>query len=127
MAKQVTINKSFYDKVESLEDITADAVKEKAYDIATYYVGISPVDTGAFVTSGSITIGGGGRSRTSNNKPRGQNPEAKKQEAFSQLSGDIEAIDFTKNKKFVLRNRSPHANSVEKRHSVFASIRNVFG
>ena len=44
------------------------------------------VDTGAYITSHSIrTTRGAGRSRTSHNKPTGQNPEVKAAEALGLL------------------------------------------
>lgn len=129
MAKQVTINRSFYDKLEKLSELPAEVIEEKAYEIASYATSMSPVDTGAYILSHSIVAGGkgGGRMRDSHHKPRNQNHEAKAAESMGQLSSDIAAIDFTDTKKFTLRNRSPHANSVEKKYSVFAAIRNVFG
>ena len=129
MSKQVTINKSFYDKLLRLEEIPAEAIEEKAHEIATTATSLSPVDTGAYITSHSIVAAGagGGRSRTSHNKPRNQSFAEKQSEALGQLNADIAAIDFKLVKKFTLRNRAPHANVVEKKYSVFAAIRNIHG
>jgi len=124
-----------------LNDIAEEAIEERLEDMADYATRISPVDTGAYVTSFSIKRAGqgGGRSRTSENKPRNQNPEQKRQEAYGQLLTDIEALNISDmleqgNVKITLRNRSPHARDVEdgtnwrsSGYHVFQRIRNKFG
>ena len=55
----VKVNASFYKKMEYLEDIVEDAVKEELISIAQSAVSFSPVDTGAYVTSFSFTTGAG--------------------------------------------------------------------
>ena len=121
-----------------------DGVEERLEDIAAYAVYVATpdhsIDTGAYVTSFSIGAAGfgGGRSRSSNNKPKGQNPQAMKDEGFSQLMYDIQRIDFeavldSSNTRFTLRNRAPHARDVEDGSSwkssgyhVFATIKDQF-
>ena len=121
-----------------------DGVEERLEDIAAYAVYVATPDyssdTGAYVTSFSIGAAGfgGGRSRTSNNKPKGQNPKAMKDESFSQLMYDIQRIDFeaaleSSNTRFTLRNRAPHARDVEDGanwkspgYHVFATIKDQF-
>ena len=124
-----------------LNDIAEEAIEERLEDMADYATRISPVDTGAYVTSFSIKRAGsgGGRSRSSENKPRNQNPEQKRQEAYGQLLTDIEALNISDmleqgNVKITLRNRSPHARDVEdgtnwrsSGYHVFQRIRNKFG
>jgi hypothetical protein len=123
---------------------SAEALEQKFDEIAAYtiYVAVpdESVDTGAYVTSFSIGPAGfgGGRSRTSNNKPRNQNPQVKKDEGYSQLTSDIEAIDFKSmlesgNMRFTLRNRAPHSQDVENGESwnrdgyhVFEKIRSKY-
>ena len=74
---------------------------------------IKTVDTGAYITSHSIrTTRGGGRSRTSRNKPQGQDPQFEAAEALSQLYDDIAAIPKDQVQVF-LTNNAPHANVVE--------------
>jgi hypothetical protein len=71
------------------------------------------VDTGAYITSHSIrTTRGAGRSRTSNNKPTGQSPDAKAAEALEQLKGDIAGLPDDQTQVY-LTNNAPHANLVE--------------
>jgi len=124
-----------------LNDLAEEKIEERLEDLADYATRISPVDTGAYVTSFSIKRAGagGGRSRSSENKPRNQNPEAKKQEAYGQLLTDIEALNISDmiengNVRITLRNRSPHARDVEdganwrsSGYHVFARIRRKFG
>jgi len=67
---------------------SAEALEQKFDEIAAYtiYVAVpdESIDTGAYVTSFSIGPAGfgGGRSRSSDNKPRNQNPQAKKDEGL---------------------------------------------
>lgn len=124
-----------------LNDMAEEQIENRLEDMADYATRISPVDTGAYVTSFSIKRAGqgGGRSRTSENKPRNQNPEQKRQEAYGQLLGDIQALNVSDmleqgNVKIILRNRSPHARDVEdganwrsSGYHVFARVRNKFG
>jgi len=124
-----------------LNDMAEEQIENRLEDIADYATRISPVDTGAYVTSFSIKRAGqgGGRSRTSENKPRNQNPEQKRQEAYGQLLGDIQALNVSDmleqgNVRITLRNRSPHARDVEdganwrsSGYHVFARVRNKFG
>lgn len=87
------------------------------------------VDTGAYITSHSIrTTRGAGRSRTSNNKPTGQNPEAKAAEALSQLMEDIAALPQNQEQVY-LTNNAPHANNVEYTHGyfIYEGVRNRAG
>ena len=84
------------------------------------------VDTGAYITSHSIrTTRGAGRSRTSHNKPTGQNPEVKAAEALAQLKGDIASLPDDQTQVF-LTNNAPHANIVEYSHgyAVYEGVRN---
>jgi hypothetical protein len=84
------------------------------------------VDTGAYITSHSITTTrGAGRSRTSDNKPKRQDPNAKATEALSQLASDIAAIPNDQTIVY-MTNNAPHANVVEYKHGyhVYGSVRN---
>ena len=138
---QATMN-AFKDKIENR---VADEVEQKFDEIASYAVYVAvpdqSIDTGAYVASFSIGPAGfgGGRSRSSKNKPKNQNPQAMKDQAYSQLVADIDRIDFeamleSGNTRFTLRNRAPHVRDVEnganwKRsgYGVFTRIRDKFG
>jgi hypothetical protein len=141
MSIQATMN-AFKDKIENR---VADEVEQKFDEIASYAVYVAvpdqSIDTGAYVTSFSIGKAGfgGGRSRSSKNKPKNQNPQAMKDQAYSQLIGDIDRIDFkamleSGDARFTLKNRAPHARDVEdganwrrSGYHVFTKIRDKFG
>jgi hypothetical protein len=111
----IKVNQSLQGKLDKIEKIAEEAVKEKLQNIASDVVKFSPVDTGAYITSHSFKTNSssGGRSRTSNNKPRGQNPSSFRQIAYAQLMADIAELDFKSLQKITLRNDSPHARIVE--------------
>jgi hypothetical protein len=94
---------------EKLDEVRDEFLGSMARDL----VSRSPVDTGAYVTSHSITTtSGAGRSRTSENKPRGQDTGAKQQEGLEQLYSDIAALPAGATKIYI-NNRSPHNKAVE--------------
>lgn len=125
------VNPSLKQKMQMVEKVAEDAVRNKLTAIATTAVQYSPVDTGAYVTSHSLQAGSNiyGRGYSSNGKPRGQNPEAMKAEAMENLMGDIAKLDLEGMKKVTLRNDSPHAQTVEYKHgyAVYAKVRNIHG
>ena len=141
-----SIQATFNSVKDKLNKAAADGVEERFEDIASYVIYVAvpdeSIDTGAYVTSFSIGAAGfgGGRSRTSNNKPRNQNPSVMKDQGFAQLQYDIQNINFedlvkSGNTRFTIRNRSPHAADVENGgirwrkdgYHVFTKIRNKFG
>lgn len=92
-----------------LELVRTEFLKGMAEEL----VSRSPVDTGAYITSHSITTtSGAGRMRSSEGKPRQQSGPAKREEALGQLLGDIAALPPEATKVY-LNNRSPHNKSVE--------------
>jgi hypothetical protein len=145
MAKQVTL-KATKDRIAK---VAADEVEDRLRHIASYAVTVSPVDTGAYVESFSLLRAGsgGGRSKSSDARANGvkkgtggANPESFRDVARQNLSGDIEALNVeemiqSENPRVTLRNRAPHAKSVEdgtdwQHHDgyyVFTKIRNRFG
>jgi|TARA_R110000868_G_scaffold25485_1_gene99527 hypothetical protein len=130
MAKQSSfkINKSFYDKVEALQQDIEDSVKEELSAIARTVTGVSPVDTGAYVTSFSMkTSRSGGRSKSSANKPRFQDKNQKRKEGLELLMEDIAYLDLEGKTSVTLSNGSLHAQDVERRHRVFEIVRNLYG
>lgn len=87
---------------------------------------VSFVDTGAYITSHSITTTrGAGRSRSSDNKPKNQDAGAKASEALGQLQNDIAAIPKDQTVVY-MTNNAPHANVVEYKHGyhVYGSVKN---
>ena len=128
MAKQITINQSFYRKMDQLENQVREKVWSKGEEIVSYAAAISPVQTGAFVESFSVVPrgSGGGRSRTSNNKPILADKAGKKQEEAARLRAEVRAVDPLEEGGFTLRNRAPHANAVEAKHAVFLRTKDRF-
>lgn len=128
MAKQVTINQSFYKKMDALRNGVKERVWSKGEEVVSYAVSVSPVDTGAYVESFSVVArgAGGGRSRTSNNKPSIVDKDSKKQEEAARLRADVRAIDPLEEGGFTLRNRAPHSNEVEQKHNVFLRTKDRF-
>ena len=139
MAQQFTvkINKSYEDKLRLLEQTAESMVRDKLIDMAQDAVTLSPVDTGAYVTSFSYKTNSSsrGRGKSSKGKPRGQNPQAKRQEGLDNLVSDLNAIDLNETKSVTLRNDSPHAEAVEHGeywprtggYFVFTQLRNRHG
>jgi len=120
MKARVRINKAQIDKkLKGLEQVVEDRFKDDLTEMAQFAVNISPVDTGAYVTSFSIKPSySSGRGRTSRNKPTGQSDTAKRSEAMGQLLSDIEKISPLDQPLVVLSNGSPHALSVERGSAV---------
>jgi len=125
------INPSLRKKFGALEQRAENAVRDKLIDIAQTAVSASPVDTGAYVTSFSYTVGAGRpRGKSSKNKPQGQNPQAMRQEGFNNLMTDVNKLrNLLNTTSITLRNGSPHATAVEYKHGyhVFAKVRNIHG
>lgn len=135
---------------DKIEVATADAIEKRLSDISYYatHDALSGggrgtgVDTGAYVNSFSIGRAGfgGGRMKTSDNKPTNQNPDAMKRQGYNLLLSDIQGMNIKEmvesgDIRFTLRNRSPHARTVEdgkgwpkttEGYDVFAKIRSKF-
>ena len=125
MAVQATlkVNPSLKQKMELIEQKAEDLVRNKLFDIAQTAVSLSPVDTGAYVTSHSFktNTSSRGRGKSSRNKPKQQNQQSMRQEGLDNLVQDI--------------NDSPHSQAVEyggpnwKRQGyyVYTQVRNIHG
>ena len=139
MAKQTTfkINDRFKNLRKELEQHKEESITNVVLNIAETLVKLSPVDTGAYVTSHSVksNTSSRGRSKTSHGKPRGQNALNKQQEGLDNLVQDVNAIDFDGLTTITFRNDSPHAQVVEEGgpnwkkpgYKVYAQIRNIYG
>jgi hypothetical protein len=127
---QITINTSFYKKMDELENRVKHEVYSKGEEIVSYAVAISPVYSGAYVESFSVRPRGdsGGRSRTSENKPELSLPakDAKKQDEAERLRQEVRAVDPLESGGFTLRNRAPHNKEVEQKHNVFLRTKDRF-
>ena len=128
MAVQVTINQSFYKKMDQIENRFKEGVWSKGEEIVSYAVTVSPVKTGAYVESFSVVArgAGGGRSRSSVGKPDVLDKDAKRLEEADRLRAEVRAIDPFQENGFTLRNRAPHANAVENKDRVFLRVKDRF-
>lgn len=109
-------------------EITESAIKEAAESLADYVIETTffendlsrpAVDTGAFITSWSFSVGAGRpRGKSSRRKPRNQNAIQKKEEGRALLQQDIEKMDMNKVKKagFIVQNGAPHAKYIDTKH-----------
>jgi hypothetical protein len=115
MKTRLKVSKSFYKKIKRAEDLIEYKVKDILTEIADTAVTISPVDTGAYVTSFSFTTGSGRpRGKSSEGRPRKQDESQMKSEGFNNLMSDIDRItDFKEVQYISLTNASPHASDVE--------------
>lgn len=127
---QITINSSFYKKMDEMENLLKEKVWLKGEQIVSYAAAISPVRTGAYVESFSVVPrgAGGGRSRSSENRPDlpAGAKDAKKQEQASRLRAEVRAIDPLESEGFTLRNRAPHSTEVEAKDHVFLKTKDRF-
>jgi len=132
----VKVMPAFYKKMENLDISIEEGLKSKLMRMSRKTVDVSPVDTGAYVTSFSISTGGGRpRGKSSDNKPKKQNPQSMRDVGYNQLVSDINKLDLLNTTSITFRNGSPHAKDVEdgthwKRtagYKVFAKIRNIYG
>lgn len=123
-----------------LSEKTELGVKRNLNRIVDYALSVSPVDTGAYVKSFSLSLQSSPKSRSfsSDNLPTKQDRQVKLQEAKAALSADINSVDVTSNLKngdFSLRlsNNAPHSVDVENGknwrrdgYHVFRKIRSKF-
>lgn len=109
-------------------EITESAIREAAESLADHVIEVTffdndwsqpAVDTGAFITSWSFSVGAGRpRGKSSRRKPRRQNAIQKKEEGRALLQQDIEKMDMNKVKKsgFIVQNGAPHAKYIDTKH-----------
>lgn len=114
---QVTVARSFFKKMDLMDDLVEKVVKDKASEIVTDAVDLSPVDTGAFVESWQINPRGerSARSRTSTGRPslsEGAKP-AKREEEKARLLGRVDSFDVEQLTGFTITNRAPHIEFIE--------------
>lgn len=128
MKAEIKINNTLQRKLKRLEQTVDDRVQDKLVAIAHTAVNLSPVDTGAYVSSFSFSTGRGRpRGKSSKNLAKGQ---YSREEGLANLMQDIQRIPSFKNTtRIVLRNNAPHARAVEYKHgyAVFTKIRNIHG
>jgi len=134
MSTQVTINRSFYDKLSKIDELVGDAVEEKIVSLAQYGIQISPVDTGTWVESFSIRPRGSGGGRTTFGRRDGKlslPPGAKqslKEQSKRRVANDVAILkdQIVERGGAVIINRSEEAQSVEREFAVFARMKAKF-
>jgi hypothetical protein len=114
---QVTVGKSLFKQVDLLGQKLESAVMEKASDIVTDAVGLSPVHTGAFVESWQINPRGERSRRARSSAGRTPLPEgakeAKRETEKSRLLSRVASFDFSTLDGFTLTNTAPHNEFIE--------------
>ena len=114
--------KSWSTKVKAMLEIGEDKVKEELRDTADVISSRSPVKSGAYAASHSVTFsnGSGTRSRSSHGKPRITISEGRAV-AQQQMYSDIAHLDLLNNLNTSVKftNRAPHAQVVEDHHQVY--------
>lgn len=114
-------------KIQKLEELGEQKVKENLREMVDIIVPRIPVDTGAYAESFSVrpSSDSGGRSRTSRGRPRNQSTEEFRQIAESNMLSDIQVLDLKDNTSVRLRNRAPHATEVENRLQIFGTLKDI--
>ena len=129
MVMQVTISPSFQKKMSKLDKLVGEAIEEKLVSLGNYAVQISPVQTGAFVESWSLSPIGtrGHRYENSNNRPLKDN-ESAKAAGRSNIAADANTYkkQIVEKGGAVLANRSPHARDVDKKHLTITRVKDRF-
>lgn len=121
---KIQVTNTLEDKLEQLqEQIEQDkreAVRQRAITALKYSFPF--VDTGAYMTSWSISTGRGRpRGKSSRGRPK-MAANAAFQESLGNIDSDIAKLDMSK-EEFTLRNGAPHEPYVENKHKVFARLR----
>lgn len=136
MRTELKVMPSLQRKIDGLKALAEQQVERKLVDMAQTAVDLSPVDTGAYVTSFSFSTGAGRpRGKSSKGKPKA-NAQAARSEGLSNLIKDLERVpSLLDTTSIVLRNSSPHAVAVEyggrgwktSPYFVFTRLRNIYG
>jgi len=125
------VNKSFYNKIDQLEESIDDLFRETLQEVAITATNGSPVSTGAFVTSWSYIVGAGRpRGKSSEGRPRvGQfGADTMREQGYQNLMGDVAKIDFEKmSGSLTLSNGAPHAEIVDSREGISVVLENLYG
>jgi len=116
--------KSVTVKVDEKKEFLELKLKALLEDLAKDLVTRTPVVTGAFAESFSVvpSSSGGGRSRSSKGRPKGDLVTFR-EIATSNMVGDISRLDLKEAKSISFRNRAPHAEPVEKKYEVFGAVK----
>lgn len=126
------LNTSFWKKLDQLEDKAereletyVKRVADSAINATLESVSIKgkrgAVDTGAYISSFSITYGRGRPRGKSSRRKQRKNPNIAglAEAAKANLYSDISRLDLLNTTRLTLRNNSPHAVYVEYKHGYF--------
>lgn len=117
--------KSISTKIDKLLDLAEAEAKEKLIDVAEDLTKRTPVDTGAYAESFSVSYSNDSRRRSVSSKGRPQNQDigAYRNTALQMMTADIRGLDLVNNQNtsVAFRNRAPHAGPVERKYNVFGS------
>jgi hypothetical protein len=121
---KIQVSKTFEDKIkeldEQIEEDKRQVVRDRAVTALKYSFPF--VDTGAYMTSWSISVGRGRpRGKSSRGRPK-MDASAAFQESLTNIDTDIAKLDMSK-EEFTLRNGAPHEPYVELKHRVFARLK----
>ena len=124
---QVTVGKSLFKQVDLMGQKLESAVMEKASDIVTDAVGLSPVHTGAFVESWQINPRGERSRRARSSAGRTPLPEgakeAKRETEKSRLLSRVASFDFSTLDGFTVTNTAPHNKFIEENPRVYTGLK----
>ena len=120
---QVTVAGSFFkNQRDRIDEKVEQALKEKASEIVSDAVDLSPVDTGAFVESWQINPRGDRtrRSRSPSGRPSlsEAGKQSKREEERSRLMSRVESFDYEKLTGFTVTNTAPHINSINQNNNL---------
>jgi hypothetical protein len=124
---QVTVARSFFNKIALLEEKVEQRVMDKASDIVTDAVDQSPVHTGAFVESWQINPRGERSRRARSSAGRTPLPEgakeAKRETEKSRLLSRVASFDFSTLDGFTVTNTAPHNKFIEENPRVYTGLK----
>lgn len=124
---QVTVGKSLFKQVDLMGQKLESAVMEKASDIVTDAVGLSPVHTGAFVESWQINPRGERSRRARSSAGRTPLPEgakeAKRETEKTRLLSRVASFDFSTLDGFTVTNTAPHKKLIEENPRVYTGLK----
>jgi len=125
------VNKSFHNKIKQLDDSMDDLFRETLEEVAVTATNMSPVSTGAFVTSFSYIVGAGRpRGKSSEGRPRvGElGKDTMREEGYQNLASDIARINFDKmSGSLTLSNGAPHSGIVDLNYNISGVLENLYG
>lgn len=128
MLQLKTNTRSINAKIEKATKESFREVEIKLKDFAQFLAFKSPVDTGAYAESWSVTIAGSGsgRSKSSKGRTRRQDSAFYQTLAFSNMYSDIDSIDLKSVASVSFKNRAPHGPYVEGKHQIISTAKDRY-